>query len=141
MISVYIFQFKFKSNKRVLKISSIAMVISVLILLFSINKFTIIIYNLCKSVFLVLLINTAETKRYAIINEDKRFIEEYLVEHQVTSEVFLNISRITGYLVLFVASLFNNMLLFKILLFIVTIVMLVYSKLMISLDKENIIRN
>ena len=111
------------------------MVISVILLLISMNKVTIIIYNLCNSVFLVLLMNTAETKGYNIINEDKKVIEDYVAEHQAIWQIVLNISRIVGYLILFVASLFNNMIIFKVLLILVTIVIVLYSKLMVKLDK------
>lgn len=137
ILSVYIFQYKLKSNKTILKISSIAMVISVILLLLDTSKVTIIIYNLCNSIFLVLLMNTAETKNYDIINEDKKVIDDYIVEHQVTWQIVLNISRIIGYLVLFIASLFNNMIIFKGLLILVTIVIIFYSKLMINLDNKD----
>jgi hypothetical protein len=138
MISVYIFQYKLKSNKNILKICSIAMIISVILLLLDINKILIIIYNLCNSVFLVLLMNTAETKSYSIINEDKKVIEDYIVEHQITYQIALNISRISGYIVLFIASLFNNMIVFKTLLFLITIIIIImYARLMIILDKTN----
>ena len=137
MLSVYIFQYKLKSNKKILKFSCIAMVISVLLLLLDINKISIIIYNICNSVFLVLLLNTAETKSYDIINEDKKVINDYIVEHQITWQIVLNISRIVGYVVLFIASLFNNMIVFKILLFFVTLVIIVYSKLMVSLTSDS----
>ena len=133
ILSVYIFHYKLKSNKTILKISSIAMVISDILLLFDISKITIIIYNLCNSIFLVLLMNTAETKNYDIINEDKKVIDDYIVEHQVTWQIVLNVSRIIGYLVLFIASLFNNMIIFKLLLVLVTIVIIFYSKLMVNL--------
>lgn len=136
MFSVYIFQYKFKSNKRILKTCAVAMIISVFILLLDINKISIIIYNLCNSVFLVLLMNTAETKSYSIINEDKKVVEDYIVEHQITYQIALNIARISGYIVLFIASLFNNMIVFKGLLFLVTIVIVIYARLMISLNKE-----
>lgn len=136
MISVYIFQYKFKSNKNVLKTSCIFMIISVGLLLFNINKISIIIYNLCNSVFLVLLMNTAETKSYSIVNEDKKVIDDYIVEHQIIYQIALNIARISAYIVLFIVSLFNNMFVFKILLFLVTIVIVVYARLMITLDKN-----
>lgn len=137
MLSVYIFQYKLKSNKKILKFSCITMVISVLLLLLDINKTSIIIYNICNSVFLVLLLNTAETKSYDIINEDEKVVNDYIVEHQITWQIVLNISRILGYIVLFVASLFNNMTVFKILLFLVTFVIIIYSKLMVSLTNDN----
>lgn len=84
MLSVYVFQYKLKSNKKILKFSCIAMVISVLLLLLDINKISIIIYNICNNVFLVLLLNTAKTKNYDIINEDEKVINDYIVEHQIT---------------------------------------------------------
>lgn len=136
MISVYIFQYKLKSNKKILKVCCIAMIISVSLLLLDINKVSIIIYNLCNSLFLVLLMNTAETKSYSIINEDKKVVEDYIVEHQITYQIALNISRISAYIILFIASLFNNMIVFKTLLFLITIVIVIYARLMISLDKE-----
>lgn len=138
IISVYIFQYKLKSNQIILKISSIMMVISVILLIFSINRTTIIIYNLCNSIFLVLLINTAETKNYNITSEDIKITKKYIVEHQVTSQVILNISRIIGYLILFVASLFNNMIFFKLLLVLVTVVIIFYTNFMVSLNKKTI---
>lgn len=136
MISVYIFQYKFKSNKNILKTSCIFMIVSVILLLFNINKFSIIIYNLCNSVFLVLLMNTAETKSYSIVNEDKKVITDYIVEHQIVCQIAINISRIIGYIILFVASLFNNMFVFKVMLFLITIVIVIYARLMIVLDKD-----
>lgn len=134
MISIYVFQYKFKSTKNILKFSCLAMVISMFLLLLNISKITIIIYNLCNSLFLVLLLNTAETKSYNIINEDKKVIKDYIVEHQITWQIALNISRITSYFVLFIASLFNNMIFFKLLLFLVTVIIIAYAKLMVSLD-------
>ena len=110
--------------------------VGVFLLLLDINKITIIIYNLCNSIFLVLLMNTAETKNYEIINQDKKVMEDYIVEHQVTWQIILNISRILGYIVLFIASLFNNMLVFKLLLVLVTIVIVLYSKLMGKLSNN-----
>lgn len=136
MISVYIFQYKFKSNKNVLKTSCLFMIVSVILLLFNINKISIIIYNLCNSVFLVLLMNTAETKSYSIVNEDKKVIEDYIVEHQIVYQIALNIARISGYIVLFIVSLFNNMFVFKMILFLITVVIVIYARLMITLDKN-----
>ncbi len=136
ILSVYIFQFKFKSNVKILNLSGIIMAISVVLLLVDINKVSIVIYNLCNSIFLVLLMNTAETKSYDIISEDKKVMEEYIVEHQITWQIALNISRILGYIVLFIASLFNNMLVFKILLALVTAVIVIYSRYMILLNME-----
>ena len=133
IVSVYIFQKKLNNTKSISIVSTIIMIISTLILLITINKITIIIYELCESIFLVLLINKAETKRYEVINKDKE-VNNYLVEHQVLSEVCLNISRILGYIILFGVSLIGNMIIFKILLTIVSLFIIIYCYLMNKLD-------
>lgn len=135
ILSVYIFQYKLKSNWKILKICNIMMVSSVLLLLINISKPTIIIYNVCTAIFLVILSNTGDTKRYEIVSENKIVVKDYIVEHQVVCEVILNITRIIAYILLFIISLFNNIILFKILLPLVTIVILIYSKLLIKLKK------
>lgn len=135
ILSVYIFQYKLKSNWKILKICNIMMISSVLLLLINISKPTIIIYNICTAIFLVILSNTGDTKRYEIVSENEIVVKDYIVEHQVVCEVILNITRIIAYILLFVISLFNNIILFKILLLLVTIVILIYSKLLIKLKK------
>lgn len=135
ILSVYIFQYKLKSNWKILKICNIMMISSVLLLLINISKPTIIIYNICTAIFLVILSNTGDTKRYEIVSENEIVVKNYIVEHQVVCEVILNITRIIAYILLFVISLFNNIILFKILLLLVTIVILIYSKLLIKLKK------
>lgn len=135
ILSVYIFQYKLKSNWKILRICNIMIVSSVLLLLINISKPTIIIYNVCTAIFLVILSNTGDTKRYEIVSENEIVVKDYIVEHQVVCEVILNITRIIAYILLFIISLFNNIILFKILLLLVTIVILIYSKLLIKLKK------
>lgn len=128
ILSVYIFQYKIKNSRAYIKISGLSMIVSLLLLLVNINKITIIIYNLCNSVFLVLLRNECETKSYDIVNKDEKVINNYIVEHQVILQLVLNISRIIGYTVLFIVSLFNDINLFKLLLLTVTLIIFIYSK-------------
>lgn len=135
ILSVYIFQYKLKSNWKILKICNIMIVSSVFLLLVNISKPTIIIYNACTAIFLVILSNTGDTKRYEIVNENETVVKDYIVEHQVVCEAILNITRIIAYILLFVISLFNNIILFKILLLLVTVVILIYSNLLIKLKK------
>lgn len=136
IVSVYIFQRKLKNNNTVLTVSTIMIVFGVLLLLFNINRVTVIIYNLITSIFLVLLINNAEEKRYSIINNDKIIIQDYLAEHQVISEISLNIGRIIVYTVLFATSFLNNIIYFKILLAFVSIAIVCYARLMIKLNQN-----
>ena len=136
IISVYIFQRKIKRNINTTKICTIMMIISLITLLIDINKYTVIIYNLFNSLFLILLINSAETKRYEIITKDKKASNNYIVEHQILSEICLNIARILGYIVLLVASILNKAIIFKIMLIIITIIIVIYSYLLIKIEKE-----
>ena len=136
IISVYIFQRKIKRNINTTKICTIMMIISLITLLIDINKYTVIIYNLFNSLFLILLINSAETKRYEIITKDKKASNNYIVEHQILSEICLNIARILGYIVLLIASVLNKPIIFKIMLIIITIIIVIYSYLLIKIEKE-----
>lgn len=136
IISLYIFQNKIKNKKLSLKLAGVGMMISIFLLLFNIGKITIIIYNFCGGVFLILLKNSAAAKKYNLIDNIKGVEEQYLVEHQVMAEVKLNCARIIGYMVLFVVSWFNNMVIFKVLLFMITIVTLLYSRLIIRLEEK-----
>ncbi len=96
-----------------------------------------IIYNLITSVFLILLINNAEEKRYNVIENEKKIKQDYLVEHQVIAELYLNASRIIGFFILFGISFLNTILYFKILLVFVTLAIIRYAGLMVKLNKTN----
>ena len=130
MISVYIFQriYKNKKPKKIIIISAVMLFISVICLVLKINKTTVIIYNLVNSIFMVLLINYADMKRYNSTENYKEIKEKYLVEHQVISEIALETSRVLGYSVLFLISLLDNIIYFKGLLLLVTICIMFYAK-------------
>ena len=105
-----------------------AVVITVMLLIFKINKTTVIIYNLASSIFMVLLRNYSDMKRYNSTESYKEIREKYLVEYQVCSESLLGISRIIGYTVLFLISFSDNIIYFKSLLLIVTLCIILYAK-------------
>lgn len=130
IISVYLFQraYRNKKPKKFLFVSGAFLVISVICLLFRIDKTTVIIYNLVYSIFMVLLINYADMKRYNCTESYKEIKEKYLVEHQVLSESVLAVSRILGYLALFIISFLDNIICFKLLLLAVTICIVLYAK-------------
>ena len=116
IISVYIFQkvYKNKNPKRIIIISDIIMFVSVIALVLKLNKITVIIYNLANCIFMVLLRNYALSKRYDSIGNYEEVKKKFLVEHQVVSEIVLGISRTFGYVFLFIMSLLNNIVYFKI---------------------------
>lgn len=137
ILSVYIFQRRLKNNNKILIVSTVMTVLSVVLLLFDISKTSVIIYNLITSVFLILLINNAEEKRYNVIENEKKIKQDYLVEHQVIAELYLNASRIIGFFILFGISFLNTILYFKILLVFVTLAIIRYAGLMVKLNKTN----
>ena len=136
ILSVYLFQRVIKRKNNTIRVCTVMMIISLVTLLIDINKYTIIIYNLFNSLFLILLINSAEAKRYEIITKDKKASSNYIVEHQILSEICLNIARILGYLVLFIASILNKTIIFKTMLIAITIIIVIYSYLLIKIEKE-----
>lgn len=83
------------------------------------------------------MINNAKEKRYNVIQNEKKIRQDYLTEHQVISEMFLNVSRILGFFILFGISFLNNILYFKILLVFVTLAIIRYAGLMVKLNKTN----
>lgn len=135
ILSVYVFQRRLKNSNRIIISSTVMTVLSVSLLLFDITKISVIIYNLITSIFLILLINNAEEKRYNVIENEKKIKQDYLVEHQVIAELYLNASRIIGFFILFGISFLNNILYFKILLVFVTLAIIRYAGLMVKLNK------
>lgn len=130
IISVYVFRriYKDKNPKKFIIVSAVILLISIMSLVFNINRTTVVIYNLANSIFMVLLRNYAEMKRYNSTETYKEIREKYLVEYQVCSETLLGISRIIGYMLLFMISFSNNIIYFKGLLLIVTLCILLYAK-------------
>ncbi len=134
IISVFIFNNRMKNKKLMFKICSLFIVIGVCLILFDINETSVIIYNLCNSIFLVLLVNNYEHIRYNSICNNKIIMKDYMEEHQVFLELILNVTRVFAYIVLFIASLFNNIVIFKILLILITISILMYSRIQQSYE-------
>ena len=130
IISVYIFRkvYKDKNPKKFIIVSAIVLILSIMLLIFKIDKTTVIIYNLANSIFMVLLRNYSDMKRYNSTENYKEIREKYLVEYQVCSETLLGISRIIGYTVLFIISFSNNIIYFKGLLLLVTLCIILYAK-------------
>lgn len=63
-------------------------------------------------------------------------IEEWIVEYHTFIEGFMELGRITGFLLMLFASLLNNIFYFKLLLFIVTMSIPIYSITMYKVENE-----
>lgn len=117
-----------------MSVATVSLVFSILLLIIKMNKITIIIYNLCSGIFLVILKNIAEAKRYTVTEKIKEIEKDFLVEYHVISECHINIARIIGYGILFVASLFNNLIVFNLLLIVIMIIIYKYYELIVSVE-------
>lgn len=94
-------------------------VISVISLLIDINPLTVIFYNIVNSIFITMLINIKTTQRYNCLDIEE--LEEYKIEHQSMYEISLAIGRIVAYTALLITGLFQDIIWFKLLLFIVAL--------------------
>ncbi len=63
-------------------------------------------------------------------------IEKWIVEYHTFTEGFMELGRITGFLLMLFASLLNNIFYFKLLLFIVTMSIPIYSITMYKVENE-----
>ena len=116
--------YKNKDDKKMIIISSILPVISVLILLICKNNITIIIYNICYVIFTSLLTLTREIRLFNLS-------DSYIVDKNNQSEFFaireaiLNFGRVFGYLMLLVAGLSGSQLILNIVMVLLTLSILI----------------
>lgn len=116
MLSSYIYK-KVKDQEKlkvVIKISSMVIFISSIVLVFNTNQFTIVTYNLIFTFFLqfIMVEEEVQTLKYTnsdVINDSNR------VETYVLLEIFLNAGRVLSYILLFVVGIYNKLYLLEIL--------------------------
>ena len=126
MIFVHIYGkiYKDRDDKRMIIISSILPVISVLILLVWKNNITIIIYNVCYVIFTSLLTLTREIRLFNLS-------DSYIVDKNNQCEFFamregiLNCGRVFGYLMLLFAGLSVSQLVLNIVMVLLTLSILI----------------
>lgn len=126
-----------KKSNTILNLCAISIVISFVWMLLSINKTTIILYNIIYYTFIEILLSITEIRLFDYSNKPP-FDKEYNTEYFTFRELFLNIGRVLGYGILLFVGLMHNMEYLKIL-FLCTTIALV-SIIMISKNiskKEN----
>ena len=116
--------YKNRDDKKIILISSILPVVSVLILLIWRNNITIILYNLCYVIFTALLTLTREIRLFNLS-------DSYIVNKDIQCEYFsmregiLNCGRIFGYSILLLAGLSGNQLVLNIVMVLLTLSILI----------------
>lgn len=120
-----------KFQKNILIAGSIISLISVISLIINLDKTEIVIYNLISASFILILEVLFNIERFN--NKENGISNEYCVENQTFINIIMQIGRIVGYGLLFVIGLSNNIVYFKILLLITTIIIPIYSYYMYQL--------
>ena len=100
-------------------------------LIINLGKTEIVIYNIISSSFIIILEVLFNIERYN--NKENSVDEEYCIENQTFIIMIMQIGRIVGYGLLFIISLINNIVYFKLLLLLTTIVIPIYSYYMYKL--------
>jgi YQGE family putative transporter len=126
--------YKNKDDKKMIIVSSILPVISVLILLVWRNNITIIIYNVCYVIFTSLLTLAREIRLFNLS-------DSYIVDKNNQCEFFairegiLNCGRILGYLMLLFAGLSGSQIILNIVMVLLTLSILIMGLNIIKIEK------
>lgn len=137
MVSLYLYKkyYTQKNSKFVLYSCALLILISVIGLIFDINKTTLIIYNFLYTITIVILNVIYSTKKGNLVKECN--IENWKIEYLTFVEIYLAIGRVLGYLLMLIAGLLNNLIIFKVLLVVVAIFAPIYAKLMYKIENDN----
>ena len=134
IIGLYLYK-KFYNNKNakvILYLCSTLIILGVIGLVLDINKITLIIYNFIYTISICILGVIYDTKKGNLVKECN--IEKWKTEWVIYVELFIATGRILGYILMLIAGIFNNIILFKILLIVVTFFASIYTKLMYNVE-------
>ncbi len=133
MVTLFIFK-KINSKKfqkNVLIYGSVISLISVICLIIKLGKIEVIFYNIISYSFIVILEILFNIERFN--NKENDIEGKYYIENQIFINIIMQIGRIVGYGLLFIVGLSNNVIYFKLLLLITTMIIPIYSYYMYQL--------
>lgn len=136
---VTLFVFKKINNKKfqkyILLFGSIVSLLSVIFLIIKLGKLEVVLYNIVSYSFIVILEILFNIERF---NDKENGINgNYYIENQIFINMIMQIGRIVGYGLLFIVGLMNNVVYFKLLLLVTTIIIPIYSYYMYQLQNKN----
>lgn len=137
MITLFIFK-RIKSKriqKNILIFGSLISLISVASLVIKLGKIEVVIYNIVSYSFIVILEILFNIERFN--NEKNGISSKYYIENQIFINMIMQIGRILGYGLLFIAGLSNNIIYFKLILLLTTIIIPIYSYYMYQLHYKD----
>lgn len=126
--------FKNKNDGKVILFSSIVPIFTLFIFLICKCNITIIIYNICYSVFLNLLSMIRMIRLYNISNT-KKFNKSNQVEFWVIREISINLGRVTSFALLFIAGIFSSDVILNVVMIILTLMILVLGNVLKKVDR------
>ena len=133
-IKIYSKIYKEKNDKNIILLSSILLVISVFIIFFIKNPFTIILYNIFYIVFTTLLHLTTNIRLFNI-SDSKIIDKNNQCEFFTLREIILNIGRILGFIIMYLVSKTNNELLLNSNLLLLTVLIVLIGLLVRKVKK------
>ena len=133
-IKIYSKKKKKKNDKNIILLSSILPVISVFIIFFIKNPFTIILYNIFYIVFTTLLHLTTNIRLFNI-SDSKIIDKNNQCEFFTLREIILNIGRILGFIIMYLVSKTNNELLLNSNLLLLTVLIVLIGLLVRKVKK------
>lgn len=112
-----------KEANKILTVCMISIIVSFICMLFSINKTTIILYNLVYNIFIQIMYAITDIRLFDYSNKPP-FDKELNTEYFMFRELFLNIGRVLGYVILLLVGLLHNTKYLKILFLCTTVVLI-----------------
>ncbi len=137
VISMFWFAKYYKENRenKILKISFLFILISFVCMICSINIYTIVLYNIVYYIFVNILLNITETRLFNYSSEGI-YKDKFNTEYFIFREVYLNMARVLGFLVLWMVGITQNMSWLKILLLFITVALICMIKMSRDLNKD-----
>lgn len=127
--TMFTFARKYNKNnsKTILTICSLSTITSFILLLFSINITTIVLYNIIFHIFIKIIYSVTEIHLFDYSNKPP-FDKELNVEYFIFREIFLNVGRVLGYTILLIVGLTHNLEYLKVFFLCMTIAIVIIVK-------------
>ena len=138
IITMFVFAKKYNKNSSntILTVCSFNIIVSFILLLFSINITTIILYNIVYYIFIKIVFSISEINLFDYANKPP-FSKELNVEYFIFREIFLNSGRILGYVILLLIGLTRNLEYLKIFFLCMTIALILTIRISKNVNRKN----
>lgn len=126
IVAMFAFAKKYNKNnpKKILTICSVSIILSFILLLFSINMTSIVLYNIVYYVFIKIMHSITEIHLFDYSNKTP-FDKELNVEYFIFREIFLNTGRVLGYVILLFVGFTHNLEYLKLFFLCITIALII----------------